>query len=161
MTYLETTPPPTAPKPKATLYRWWTDTCPFCAASLPGIEKWRRAYESKGLRVVGIYHPKPPRAVDDESILKTAKRLGYQGPIAVDEDWSALQKAYLSTGERSATSVTFLVDRDGVIRFLHPGPQFFASDDPKHAQANRDHQLLEKAIEVVLEEEAGRPARLP
>ena len=154
-------PPPASPKPKATLYRWWTDTCPFCAASLPGIEKWRRTYESKGLRVVGIYHPKPPRAVDDESILKTAKALGYHGPNAVDEDWSALQKAYLSTGERSATSVTFLVDRNGVIRFLHPGPEFFASDDPKHARANRDHQLLEKAIEAVLGEEAGHPARLP
>ncbi|MHC4108134.1 MAG: peroxiredoxin family protein [Planctomycetota bacterium] len=137
-------------QPPLTLYRWWTDTCPYCARSLPAIEQWRRKYEKQGLVVVAVYHPKPPRSVDEADVLAAAKELGYRGPIAVDEDWSKLERAYLDSGDRGATSVTFLVDRDGIIRFVHPGPVFFASDDPRFAEANADHRLLEKAIEALL-----------
>jgi hypothetical protein len=100
--------------------------------------------------VVAVYHPKPPRSVDEADVLAAAKELGYRGPIAVDEDWSQLERAYLDSGNRGATSVTFLVDGDRMIRFVHPGPVFFASDDPRFAEANADHQLLEKAIEALL-----------
>ena len=158
--WLKVPPEPDQPdkkRPKATLYRWWTDTCHFCAVSLPAIEKLRETYEPKGLRVVCVYHPKPPRTVDDETILATAKRLGYHGTIAVDEDWSELTKAYLSSsGRRGATSVTFLVDSEGVTRFLHPGPVFFGSRDPRHKQADADDRLIRRAIEVLLASDAQR-----
>src|SRR5882672_5278832 len=52
-----------------TLYRWWTDTCPYCEATLPALEKLRKKYEAKGLKVVAVYHPKPPRDVADETII--------------------------------------------------------------------------------------------
>lgn len=138
---------------RATLYRWWTDTCPYCRSSLPAIEKLRREYASKGLRIVCVYHPKPPRKVSDEAVIAVAKRYGYHGPVAVDADWSRLTKAYLSSGQRAATSVTFLVDERGVTRFLHPGPVFFASEDPQHARENADYQLLKRAIEALLVQE--------
>ncbi|MFB3138121.1 MAG: hypothetical protein ACE10B_02750, partial [Phycisphaerales bacterium] len=64
-----------------------------------------------------------------------------------------LDKAYLSSGQRAATSVTFLVDEQGVTRFLHPGPVFFASEDPQHARENADYQLLKRAIEALLVQE--------
>ncbi|UCF68493.1 MAG: redoxin domain-containing protein, partial [Acidobacteriota bacterium] len=38
------------------LIRWWTDTCPYCEASLPALEKLRQRYADRGLVVVGIYH---------------------------------------------------------------------------------------------------------
>ena len=135
---------------KATLYRWWTNTCPYCEASLPAIEKLRQEYGPKGLRVVGVYHPKPARKVDDEAVLAMAQRFGYKGELAVDADWSQLRKAYLSSGQRRATSVTFLVDKDGVIRFLHPGPVLFPSEDPQYEIENDDYQLLKQAIEALL-----------
>jgi len=137
-------------KPKATLYRWWTDTCPYCEASLPGFERLRDKYESKGLRVVAVYHPKPPRPIDGETVESAADHWGFHGPIAVDQEWSALRTLYLDTGRRRATSAAFLVDADGVIRFVHPGPVLFPSDDPDDAQANRDFELLEQAVEAVL-----------
>jgi thiol-disulfide isomerase/thioredoxin len=142
---------------RATLYRWWTDTCPYCRASLPAVEMLRRDYADKGLRIVGVYHPKPPRDVDDKDVIATARRFGYGGPIALDEGWSALDTAYLSTGPRRATSVSMLVDREGVIRFVHPGPVFFPSDDPQHAIQNDDYQRLKQAIDVLLGE--GLPAK--
>ena len=142
-----------SPAPKATLYRWWTDTCPYCRASLPAIETLRREFGPKGLDVVGVYHPKPPRAVNDDDVRNTARQFGFGGRIAVDDDWSALTHAYLSTGDRRATSVTFLVDADGIIRFLHPGPVFFRSDDPEFAVENDDYRKLRNAITTVLREQ--------
>ena len=138
-------------RPRAVLYRWWTDGCPYCRASLPAVERLRRAYGPLGLEVVGVYHPKPPRAVDDASVLATARRLGYRGVIAVDERWSMLDELYLSTGDRRATSASFLVDAKGTIRFVHPGPVFFPSDDPESARENNDYELLERAIRVLLD----------
>src|SRR5438067_425975 len=35
-----------------TLYRWWTNECPFCRATLPGLEKFREKYGEKGLKIV-------------------------------------------------------------------------------------------------------------
>jgi len=143
---------------KATLYRWWTNTCPYCEASLPAIEKLRQKYAPQGLRVVGVYHPKPQRSVDDEAVLAMAQRFGYMGELAVDADWSELRKAYLSSGRRRATSITFLVDSAGVTRFLHPGPVLFPSEDPQYEVENDDYQLLKQAIEALLrsDESAAR-----
>ena len=138
-------------KPKAVLYRWWTDTCPYCRSSLPAVEQLRRTYGPQGLEVVGVYHPKPPQRVDDGTVLATARQMGYLGLLAVDEDWSALQKLYLSTGDRQATSASFLVDAGGTIRFVHPGPVFFPSDDPASRRQNNDYQMLEQAIRTLLE----------
>lgn len=136
-----------------TLYRWWTDQCPYCRASLPAVESLRKQFGPRGLRIIAVYHPKPPRRVDDADVLATAQRLGYHGPVAIDDDWSLLREAYLDTGpRRRATSVTFLVDTEGVTRFLHPGPVFHPSDDPEDATENADYLLLRNAIEVLLEE---------
>ena len=135
---------------RATLYRWWTNGCPFCEKSLPAIEAFRKKYGPDGLRVVAVYHPKPPREVDDDTIRRHARKLGYTGTVAVDLDWSELKRVYLSTGERRATSVSFLVDSDGVIRFVHPGTEFFPSEDPDEAQQNEDHRLLERAIAALV-----------
>jgi thiol-disulfide isomerase/thioredoxin len=145
------------PEPVATLYRWWTDTCPYCRASLPAVELLRRDYGAKGLRVVGVYHPKPPRDVDDEAVQAAARRLGFDGPIAVDDDWSALDRAYRTAGRRRATSVSLLVDGDGVIRFVHPGPVFFPSDDPEYARQDADYRLLRQAIEALVGEAVPQP----
>jgi len=139
---------------KVTLYRWWTNTCPYCEASLPAITKLRRKYADRGLRTVAVYHPKPPREVDAATIVSMAKRWQYTGPIAEDRDWSELRKFYLSTGKRRATSVSFLVDAEGVIRFVHPGPEFYPSDDPDDKPQDTDYRLLDRAIDAVLRETA-------
>lgn len=149
-----------ASPPRLTLYRWWTDTCPYCQGTLPAIESLRKKYEARGLRTVAVYHPKPPRPVNDEVILTTAKAWGYTGPVATDEDWSALKAFYLDrgTGERPATSVTLLVDAEGRIRFIHPGPVFHPSDDPDKAQEDSDFKAIDRAIDALLPPVEEKPA---
>ena len=133
-----------------TLYRWWTDGCPFCQASLPAIETLRRKYAADGLRVVGVYHPKPARAVDDQVIRAAAESHGFHGELAVDENWAVLRAAYLRWGQRRATSISLLVDEQGVIRFVHPGPDLFPSSRPEDAQEDQDFRLLDNAIRQLL-----------
>lgn len=135
---------------RATLLRWWTDTCPFCEASLPAIEELRERFAGRGLATVAVYHPKPPRFEDDEAVRAAAVERGYRGPLAVDGDWSALRRIWLDTGDRAATSASFLVDATGTIRYVHPGPELHPSDDPEHAACERDFRDLERAIEALL-----------
>ncbi|MDG2148423.1 MAG: TlpA disulfide reductase family protein [Planctomycetota bacterium] len=136
---------------RATLVRFWTDTCPFCEASLPAIESLRKEFGPRGLRTLGIYHPKPPRVVTDTHVAEAAARLGYHGPIGVDEQWAALQRMWLGGGERRATSASLLLDEEGVVRFVHPGPEFHPSRDPGHADCDRDYRELRAAILAQLE----------
>jgi thiol-disulfide isomerase/thioredoxin len=164
---------------RLTLYRWWTDGCPYCDKSLPALEQLRKEFErstkdSAGLQVVAVYHPKPAREItasDHQGIIDAARKRGYRGAIAIDADWSELKKAWLDAAPRDATSASFLVDDrfdaaggrndrgGGTIRFVHPGPQFFASDDPEHVQDNSDFTLLRDAIRTLLmEKEAQAPA---
>jgi len=135
---------------KATLVRWWTDHCPFCASSLPAIEGLRTRYGPAGLATLGIYHPKPPRAVRDADVVAAALALGYRGSIAVDADWASLHRVWLDSGRRSATSVSLLLDRAGVVRLVNPGPELFPSTDAAHAEADRGYREMVRAIETLL-----------
>jgi thiol-disulfide isomerase/thioredoxin len=132
------------------LYRWWTGGCSFCESSLPAIDALRRKYEPAGLRVVAVYHPKPVRDVEDETVRAAAAGMGYGGVVAVDADWSELKRLWLDAGRRPATSVTVLADADGVIRFVHPGPALFPSDEPDDADENGAFIELERAVGELL-----------
>jgi len=144
---------PAETKKKVTLYRWWTDGCPYCRASLPAIQKLRKKYkDEKDFQTVAVYHPKPPRRVNDDDLLTVIRQTRYDGPVAVDRDWSELRTAYLAHSDRRATSVSLLVDVEGKIRFVHPGPVLFPSDDPRYEQENEDYEKLDRAINVLLRE---------
>lgn len=134
-----------------TLYRWWTDTCPHCEASLPALDSLREKYEDRGLKVVGVYHPKPPsKTISEKEIFEGAAFRQFKGEVVIDQDWSQLQSWWLGTGERNATSVSILVDDEGIVRFVHPGPVLFPSEEKQFAQENSDFELLDLAIHQLL-----------
>jgi thiol-disulfide isomerase/thioredoxin len=136
---------------KVVLLRWWTDGCDYCAATLPGLEALRKRHADDGLVVIGVYHPKPPRAVSDRDIVAMANRLGFSGPIAVDQRWTTLERYWLAGHEREFTSVSFLIDREGVIRWVQRGGEYHPSTDPKHERCDADYRGLEKALAALLE----------
>ena len=143
---------------KVVLVRWWTEGCHFCRTTLPAIEALQREHPGD-LVVLGVFHPKPePRDVSDRHILRVARELGFSGPIAFDRDWHALDRYWLGGHpERSWTSVSFLIDREGVIRWVHGGGEYHPSNDPRHRACDLEYQGLEKALAEVLEEPAPRP----
>ncbi len=141
---------PLALKGKVTLVRWWTETCPYCVRSLPAITKLEKRFAERGFQTVAVYHPKPPRTVDDRKILRAAAQRDYKGPVAVDEDWRVLERIYRRNHPHSPTSVSFIVDRSGKVRYVHPGPVFEPTDDPAQQSANRDYEEIKEVIELLL-----------
>ena len=140
-------------KGKVTLIRWWTDTCDLCAATAPALRKLQSEYGSQGLQVIGIFHPKPPGDWSVPRVQRAAARFQFSFPLALDGDWSALKRWWLNGAERSATSVSFIVDKHGVIRYVHPGGEFHDSNgDSDHAVCERDFKAIEKTVAKLLAE---------
>lgn len=137
---------------KVLLVRFWTEGCGYCARSAPALNALHREYGGRGLVVIGMYHPKPPRDAAPPAVARAAERLGLAFPIALDNDWATLSRWWLSTGERDFTSATFLIDRRGILRAIHPGGEFHDGGGPGHADCRRDYAALRRAIEDLLAE---------
>lgn len=142
---------------KVVLMRWWTEGCHYCRTTLPVVERARREHPGD-LVTIGVFHPKPPRAVSDKRILALAKELGYAGPIAVDAHWSMLDRYWLGGHpERSWTSVSFLLDREGNVRWVHGGGEYHPSDDPRHARCDLQNDEFEATLKALLAERPQVP----
>lgn len=129
-------------RPAATLVRFWTDACPHCAATLPALEGLRM--QLPDLRVLAIYHPKPAGPVEQAAILSLAAGLGFHGTVALDPGWERLTRWRPVAGRSAPTSYSLLLDRDGIVRWVHPGPRLHPSDEPAHADADRAYAELER-----------------
>ena len=142
---------------RVVLVRWWTDTCPFCASSSPALRTLHEQYSPQGLTLIGVFHPKARR--DDPLDLPRVERVvaqrAFEFPIAVDWDWrnGTLRDWWLTGPDRPATSVTFLVDKRGVIRFIHPGMEYHDASGPKdHPMCVDDMGVIRGTIERLLAE---------
>ncbi|HET9328367.1 MAG TPA: TlpA disulfide reductase family protein [Candidatus Eisenbacteria bacterium] len=144
---------------KVVLVRWWTEGCRYCRSTLPVLERLQREHRGD-LVVLGVFHSKPePHEVSDRHILGIAKTLGWSGPVAFDRDWKTLDRYWLGANpERSWTSVSFLIDREGTIRWVHGGGEYHPSDDPKHHACEVEYEGLEQALEHVLGERSSAPS---
>lgn len=139
------------------LVRWWTETCPFCASSAPALRAIDRIYGPRGLTVVGVYHPKANRddPLDMARVERAVAARELDFPVAVDWDWrnGTLADWWLTGPDRPATSVTFLLDRTGVIQYVHPGMEYHeANGSEEHAQCANDMVGIRAAIERLLAE---------
>ena len=132
---------------KVVLVRWFNTNCRYCGNTLPGIEALRTRYAAQGLVVVGVFHPKPIRKVSDAFVRRTARKLGFNGPLAVDEQWTTLNRWWLANHpDRNWTSVSFLIDRDGIVRWAQGGGEYHPTKDPRHAACDASYAELERTI---------------
>jgi thiol-disulfide isomerase/thioredoxin len=135
------------------LVRFWTDNCRFCEHTLPAIEVLRQRWAERGLVVLGAYHPHEPKAVTDAFVLRWAKKHGFGGPIGVDEHWDTLERWWLDGHpERNWVSVSFLLDREGRVRWIHGGGEYHPSNEIRHRSCAKSHAELERVIEALLAE---------
>ena len=112
---------------KVVLVRWWTAGCPYCAASAPALREMHRDFAAGGLVVVGMYHHKDDGPYDPRVTEKTAKDYGFTFPVAFDPEWRTFH-AWMGGADSGWTSVTFLLDRKGVVRWFHPGGSYAPGD---------------------------------
>jgi thiol-disulfide isomerase/thioredoxin len=107
---------------KVVLVRWFMGpSCPFCSATAPTLRALHERYAAKGLAVIGMYHHKEETPLDPAQVEGWVKHYGYQFPVAIDKDWTTLRRWWLDGHERSYTSVSFLIDKAGVVRRVHLG----------------------------------------
>jgi thiol-disulfide isomerase/thioredoxin len=131
---------------KVVLVRWWTAPgCPYCAATAPALNEFHERYKDRGLVVVGLYHHKSDRPLDATQVKRSAEKFGFRFPVAIDPQWKTLRRWWLGTGDRKWTSVSFLIDRRGAARCVHPGGQY--------AKGDRAYDALKAKVEELLKEE--------
>ena len=142
---------------RVVLVRWWTDTCPFCASSAPALRSLHDQYSQQSFTLVGVFHPKAGRddPIDLPRVRRVVEQREFEFPIAVDWDWRnrTLKEWWLTGPDRPATSVTFLIDKQGVIRFIHPGMEYHdESGASDHAMCVEDMLAIRTQIERLLDE---------
>ncbi|MHC4340980.1 MAG: TlpA family protein disulfide reductase [Planctomycetota bacterium] len=145
---------------RVVLVRWWTDGCALCSNSAKAIGTLARRH-GEGLVIRAIYHDKQlGRRVGPDRVRAFATRAGYSWLIGKDEGWEALKRWWLDPG-RSFTSVTFLIDKRGVIRAIHSGGEFHdrtqvAEEDClfEPAECEREFEALDRAVGVLMQERA-------
>ncbi len=118
-------------KGKVVLVRFFMESsCPFCRATAPYLNQFYGKYKDRGLMVIGMYTPKPsPRETPLQDVHRYVNDYGFQFPVALDNDWSTLNKYWLDrTPDAEYTSVSFLIDKKGTIRYVHPGGSYSAQD---------------------------------
>lgn len=128
------------------LVRWWTAGCPYCSSTAPALRHFDRTYGPRGLQVIGIYHHKGDAPFEPAVYEDTAKKYGFTFPVAVDPEWKNFESWMRDRDGNKVdtgwTSVTFLLDRRGVIRHVHPGGQY-VEGEPAYAE-------MQAAIERLL-----------
>lgn len=137
---------------KVALLRWWTEGCPYCAATAPALISLQHTYTSHGLQVIGIFHPKLPGKWAMEEVRRAVEEKHFTFPVAVDGDWTALNRWWL-TRHRDFTSVSFLLDQEGIIRYIHRGGEFHEGQQGgmrTHEACNRDMHLIQGEIAKLL-----------
>jgi peroxiredoxin len=142
---------------RVVLVRWWTDTCPFCASSAPALRALHEQYSARGLTVIGVFHPKAGRddPLDVERVQRAVESRQFVFPVAIDWDWRnrTLREWWLTGPKRPATSVTFLLDKNGIIRFVHPGMEYHDDNgDEEHSMCVDDMGNIRATIERLLAE---------
>jgi peroxiredoxin len=122
---------------KVVLVRWWTSGCPFCSTSAPALRAFHRDYAPRGLEVIGMYHHKEDTPFDPRVYQDTARKYEFTFPLAFDTDWRTLESWMRDAQGRAVdsgwTSVTFVLDKRGVVRHVHPGGQY-VDGDAAHAE---------------------------
>jgi peroxiredoxin len=136
---------------RVVMVRFWTDTCPYCTASLPAMQRLADEFEGDEVTFVGFYQSKPLGSERPwEQAVARAKELGVKFPIAYDHDWETLKSWWINGKRRRATSASFVIAPSGTIAHVDPGPVFFQSDNPEDARANADYEAIRSAIRAHL-----------
>lgn len=100
------------------MIQFWTFGCSSCKAVLPDLQQLYADYQPQGLEIVGVHSPEFSYEEDPDSILAAAQDLGVTWPIALDTD---RRNFHAWQGGRAYWPRTYLLDRDGLIRYDNIG----------------------------------------
>ena len=103
---------------KVVVVQFWTFGCINCKNTLDNLSALYDRHKGDDFEVVGVHAPEFEFEKDVEAIQEAAVDLGVTWPIALD---TAKFNFFRWQGSRAWWPRTFVLDRDGVIRFDHIG----------------------------------------
>ena len=137
---------------RVVVVRFWTNTCPYCARSLPALESLAQEFRGRPVQFLGVYHSKPRHSERPwADATEKAREWGLTFPVAYDRGWRTVDDWWLQGRERVPTSPTFVIDPAGRIVHVHPGPELHPSSEPDHQECDRAFAALRQAIRQALE----------
>ena len=98
-------------KGKVAIVDFWATWCEPCKKSFPKLEALSDKYKDNGFEIVGISEDD-----DKDGIKSFASELGAEFPLIWDEN-----KSIASKWQPKSMPSTFVVDRKGIVRFVHLG----------------------------------------
>lgn len=125
---------PDSTKGKVVLVDFWASWCVPCAESFPAMEELHQRYRDKGLVVIAV-------SVDDKPA-KMEKFLK-KHPVTFSVVRDAAQ-ALAAAADVEGMPTSFLVDREGKVRFIHNG---FHGEETKKAYIEQIESLLKTSHE--------------
>lgn len=136
---------------KVILIRFWLIDCPYCQRTAPALNYLLDKYGKSGLEILGLHHPKSVEAENKALVLKGMSDLKFKFPIAMDNNWTNVNAYWLSSKKRRYTSASFLIDKHGLIRWVHPGGDIIL--DTNDRKGKSAFASLEQKIQELLKEE--------
>lgn len=102
----------------------WATWCPPCKAEIPYLIKLHKDYANKGVKIIGV-------AIDEkkDTVASFAKEQKINYTIALDPKAEKIGKSYGVTG----IPVTYIIDKKGIIRYVHSGFPRDAKEAKKEA----------------------------
>ena len=101
---------------KVVLVDFWTYTCVNCIRTFPYLKLWHAKYADDGLVILGVHTPEFNFEKKPENVRQAVRDYGIGWPVALDNDydtWRAYENRYWPA--------KYLIDKDGVIRYIHFG----------------------------------------
>jgi peroxiredoxin len=127
---------------KVVLLRWLTSpTCPRCLATAATLRQLWEDFQAEGLLVIGMYHHHSVLPVEPE-VRRTIEQYRFRFPVAVDPYWQTIKRWWLEGRNRTTSSISVLVDRAGIVRYVHPGGTIAPDSCDSVNLRNRVKQLL-------------------
>lgn len=121
---------------KVVLLEFWTFGCINCQRVIPYVRQWYDDYSGENFQIISIHYPEFARERELSNVVEAVERFEIAYPVALDNDgrtWRAYNQRYWPT--------TYLIDKDGHIRYKHIG-EF----------SDRSAAATEAAIETLLKE---------
>ncbi len=96
---------------RVVMVNFWATWCGPCRQEMPQLDRLYQKYKSSGFVLLGVN-------VDDDTrkAAEVAGKLGVSFPVLLDTD-KAVSKLY----ELSTMPSTVIIDRDGMVRYVHRG----------------------------------------
>jgi thiol-disulfide isomerase/thioredoxin len=101
---------------RVVLIEFWTFGCINCRNTLPFVKSWHDRYQDKGLTVIGVHSPEFDEERKVETLRREVTSLGIRYAVVTDNDYQTWSAYHVE-----AWPTTFLLDKQGRIRWMHVG----------------------------------------